>query len=212
MSITTNSFVLSFDSTGFRPKPLVITSIRDELPDYYRLSHFAREGGENILCECNDHMDDVLKDRPDIIASWIRFLRDATACGIFVEWDYYNQLENLIRHIVHVAPPRAYATDNVIWWRKKQRFGMLYCRFGPGFITIVDRRNDSKGAHLTLNQKEYIDIFMASENVVRREELLKINETATQDLERENLLVSENGWTVRLPIRLTHFPVPFSAI
>lgn len=143
---------------------------------------------------------------------WLACLREMTACGVPVSWQAGPELATYWELLAHIAPPETENVPAFEAWRRAHRYGICYWRAGPRFSAIVDRRKEKEAHHYILDTAEYLDVFTTATTVVAREALLVIDSDALNTLEQEGLILSLKGWSLTLPFRMRHWPVPFSAI
>ena len=144
--------------------------------------------------------------------SWVACLRDLTASAVPAEWQAEPDLAPLAAALRHISPPVTAAPAAFEEWRALHRYGICFWRSGPGFATITDRRSDGAAHQYILDTPDYLDAFIRAEKVVLRDELAAGSAEALEALEADNLVLSLYGWSLALPFRMRHWPVPFTAI
>lgn len=144
--------------------------------------------------------------------AWIETLRDMTACAVPVEWTAGPEMAALAPLLFHIVPPLNPGPPEFEKWRETHRYGTCFWRGGPGFVTIIDRRDDADAHQFVLDEPEHVEIFTAARTVTDRERLAALGDEALQELEANRLIHSMAGWSLALPFRMRHWPVPFTAI
>jgi len=147
-----------------------------------------------------------------VMLDWLRAIRDFTACGVPVDWHAAEEMEVMAPLIHHLAPPVDASGDGFVGWRRVHRYGLLFWRRGPGFLTVVDRRREERAHHYLIEESGDQQVFQAAATVVARDMLAGIDAEALEELEAEGLVLSLGGFSLALPFRMRHWPVPFTAI
>jgi hypothetical protein len=144
--------------------------------------------------------------------AWLETVRDMTACAVPVEWTAGPDMAALAPLLFHIVPPINPGPPEVEEWREAHRYGTCFWRSGPGFVTITDRRDESDAHQFVLDTPDYLEVFTAAETVTDRERLAALGDEALRELEANRLILSLEGWSLALPFRMRHWPVPFTAI
>jgi hypothetical protein len=144
--------------------------------------------------------------------AWLETLRDMTACAVPVEWQAGPEMAALAPLLFHIVPPQNPGPPTIDKWREAHRYGTCFWRSGPGFITITDRRDEMDAHQFVLDTPDYVEVFSAAETVTARERLATLGGDALQELEANRLILTIEGWSLALPFRMRHWPVPFTAI
>ncbi|WP_454887643.1 DUF5825 family protein [Sphingomonas oryzagri] len=141
---------------------------------------------------------------------WLRALRDFTSCAVNVDWHADPGLLRMGPHLCHIVPPRPDGSGALSHWTEKHRFGLCYSRFGPGFIAITDRRGS--GCEFILDTSDHIHVYRAAQAGLAEDSLTAPQLVVLRELEAEHLLYTHEGFSLALPYRMRHWPVPFTAI
>ena len=131
---------------------------------------------------------------------WLAFLRDLTACGVDLHWRRAADCPIPDHVFRHLPPP--------VGVNSEFRFGSLYWRLGPEFVTVKDSRGESVRLFI-LDDAESSDAFLRSVKGVDRADLPQEQRDL---LLQEGLVADLGGWLLALPYRMRHWPVPFRAI
>jgi hypothetical protein len=141
-------------------------------------------------------------------AGWVRLVALLVAArehGLAVEWALPADRPEWVTAdvLLHLPPPVAGDADEIARWSARHQFGQLYWRRGPGFVTVVDARGESRIRYV-IDEKPVLALF----------ESLAVPRPITglsgemDDLSDAALVVQQDGWAVRLPYRLRHTPMP----
>lgn len=144
--------------------------------------------------------------------AWLETIRDMTACAVPVEWTAGPDVAALAPLLFHIVPPTNPGPPAIEEWRETHRYGTCFWRSGPGFVTITDRRDESDAHQFVLETADYLEVFRAADTVTDRERLAALGDEALRELEANRLILSLEGWSLALPFRMRHWPVPFTAI
>ncbi|WP_460106374.1 RiPP maturation radical SAM C-methyltransferase [Streptomyces sp. YKOK-J1] len=90
--------------------------------------------------------------------------------------------------------------------------GALYHRRGPGFVTVMDRREPGQAVRLTLDHPDLLAAFDLLEEPTPLDALDPARRAAVDLLAAERLVRVEGGRAVALPPRVGRWPVPCTAI
>ncbi|MFF8475181.1 RiPP maturation radical SAM C-methyltransferase [Streptomyces sp. NPDC015414] len=90
--------------------------------------------------------------------------------------------------------------------------GALYHRRGPGFVTVMDRREPGQAVRLTLDHPDLLAAFDLLEEPTPLDALDPARRAAVDLLAAERLVRVEGGRAVTLPPRVGRWPVPCTAI
>ncbi len=195
-----------------QPPLLDIDLAIDDIPDVAALEEAACAGLSGLRLGTSPIDISPDGDETRRTLKWLRLLRDCTACGLLVDWQAGEGVRQLSPLLYHVTPPQCDEDERLASWRNIHRFGIFYWRSGPEFISIIDRRNAAEADQFTLETAEHRLAFTEAENVVSRSVLFDRYGTALTELEQEGLILSVSGWSLTLPFRMRHWPVPYSAI
>ncbi|MFF4252725.1 RiPP maturation radical SAM C-methyltransferase [Streptomyces sp. NPDC001663] len=91
-------------------------------------------------------------------------------------------------------------------------YGMLYYRRGPGFVTVMDRRDPTASVRYTLDDPDLLSAFDTLQVPTPLDELTDIQREATSLLAGEGLVRVTDGRAVALPPRIGRWPVPCTGI
>lgn len=144
--------------------------------------------------------------------AWIETLRDMTACAVPVIWAAGPEMSALAPLLFHLVPPSDPGSPQIETWRKVHRYGTCFWRSGPDFITVTDRRDKAWAHQYVLDTPDYVEVFAAAETLTERARLAALGAEALRELEESGLILSIEGWSLALPFRMRHWPVPFTAI
>ncbi|MGH3323798.1 MAG: DUF5825 family protein [Streptomyces sp.] len=97
-------------------------------------------------------------------------------------------------------------------WRARRAYGQLYHRNGPGFVTVLDRREPPLAARFTLDHPDLLAAFRTTLDATAVADLDPRRREAVGILARERLVLVTDGWVVALPPRIRHWPVPCTGI
>ncbi|MGW1588587.1 RiPP maturation radical SAM C-methyltransferase [Streptomyces sp. NPDC002386] len=90
--------------------------------------------------------------------------------------------------------------------------GALYHRRGPGFVTVMDRREPGQAVRLTLDHPDLLAAFDLLEEPTPLDALDPAQRAAVDLLAAERLVRVAGGRAVTLPPRVGRWPVPCTAI
>ncbi|MEV7684964.1 RiPP maturation radical SAM C-methyltransferase [Streptomyces bungoensis] len=90
--------------------------------------------------------------------------------------------------------------------------GVLYHRRGPGFVTVMDRREPGTAVRLTLDHPALVAAFDLLAEPTPLDALDPVQREAVRLLAAERLVRVESGRAVALPPRIRRWPVPCTAI
>ncbi|MFF3491140.1 DUF5825 family protein [Streptomyces sp. NPDC002795] len=146
----------------------------------------------------------------------VQFLRECQATGLSTHWEtaavpgYTYDL----RTLHHLPPPAQQAdeTSELTTWRAEHAYGMLYHRRGPGFVTVMDRRERPASARFTLDHPDLLTAFHTLSDATRLDTLAPAHQEAAVHLAEEGLTLIVDGWAVALPPRMRRWPVPCMGI
>jgi hypothetical protein len=159
----------------------------------------------NLGCEAADACEQL---------RWLELIRDFTSCGVQVRWGAQHVDPDILPKLRHLAPPQVIesAAESVRAWRESHFFGMFYWRRGPGFATLVDKRDPELGSEFVLDDRHTYAVFSQARQTSPRSALEEINTEALERLESENIVLTLSGWSLTLPYRMTHWPVPYTSV
>ncbi|MEV5613449.1 DUF5825 family protein [Streptomyces sp. NPDC052225] len=150
----------------------------------------------------------------------VQFLRECLGQGLRVTYDVRWPLEADagvtydVRILRHLPPPAEHPEEHpeLGTWRADHVYGMLYHRRGPGFVTVMDRRERPASARFTLDHPDLLAAFEVLQEAVPLDALSPVHQEATALLAEERLALVADGWAVALPPRLRRWPVPCTGI
>ncbi|MEV6834688.1 DUF5825 family protein [Streptomyces sp. NPDC051133] len=144
-------------------------------------------------------------------AEAVRFLRECQGLGLSVGWRAADgpPYDPAVLH--HLPPPDELpgAAGDLSLWRARYAHGILYHRRGPGFVTVMDRRQEGTAVRLTLDHPELLAAFLRLQEPTA---LDAVDREAVGLLTAERLVLTAGGWAVALPPRIRRWPVPCTAI
>jgi hypothetical protein len=176
---------------------------------------------------------------PVATARAVRALRDAVSERGRVAWRGRIADGFDVAPLVHLPPPGAEAAgaeaagaeapgaeaagaegtgaeaagaDGIAAWRERYRYGLFYCRLGPGFATVKDQRRAEETERYVIDDPEVLDVFLRALAIVRLGGMGRRERAHAEMLWREGLLLRCEDVAVTLPMRLKKWPVPYSAI
>ncbi|MGD6753827.1 DUF5825 family protein [Streptomyces sp. BH105] len=161
----------------------------------------------------------------------IQFLRECQASGLRTHWEAdtadttgtagagHRHTYDL-RTLHHLPPPspspsspqQADEPVELTTWRAAHSYGMLYHRRGPGFVTVMDRRERPASARFTLDHPDLLAAFDALSDATPLDTLAPAHQEAARHLTDEGLALIVDGWAVALPPRMRRWPVPCMGI
>lgn len=119
-----------------------------------------------------------------------------------------------IRTLRHLPPPaeRLGEPEELTDWREGHAHGLLYHRRGPGFVSVMDRRERPASSRITLAHPDLLAAFDALHEATALDGLDRSLREAALLLAEERLVLVVAGWAVALPPRLSRWPVPCTAV
>jgi hypothetical protein len=144
-------------------------------------------------------------------AEAVRFLRECRSQGLPVAWRAVGRPSYDIGLLHHLPPPSELSAGEaeLAAWRAGHAFGSLYHRRGPGFVTVLDRREKGTAVRLTLDHPDLLAAFLRLQDPAP---LDAVDREAVRLLRAERLVLAAGGWAVALPPRVRRWPVPCTAI
>ncbi|MET8470061.1 DUF5825 family protein [Streptomyces sp. NPDC006422] len=164
----------------------------------------------------------------------VQFLRECQAAGLRTHWEPAPAPRHTYdapdapeeapeapegftydpRTLHHLPPPAQQDGEpaELTAWREAHAYGMLYHRRGPGFVTVMDRRERPASARFTLDHPDLLAAFDVLGDAAPLEELAPAHQEAARHLADEGLTLIVGGWAVTLPPRMRRWPVPCMAI
>lgn len=145
----------------------------------------------------------------------VRFLRECQGVGLRVRWRPSREEAaydmTLLRHL---PPPVESPGERgeLRSWRAGHAYGMLYYRRGPGFVTVMDRRDRAASARFTLDHADLLSAFETVLEPAPLSGLSAVHREAVGLLAAERLAMVSDGWVVALPPRIRRWPVPATGI
>jgi hypothetical protein len=91
-------------------------------------------------------------------AAVLRFLGEAAAHLVPVEWIQDGPLPWPLRLVIHLPPPAASPDSVITAWRAGYRSGLCTYRIGPGFVSVIDLRPNGPKASITVPE-DWVDTF-----------------------------------------------------
>jgi Family of unknown function (DUF5825) len=157
---------------------------------------------------------------------FLRFLREALSSLLRVEWSLATPGPVAVGDICHLPPPSASsvppgadgadAADPAAMyanqWRQDYGFGHCCYRLGPGFVSVVDVRDEGNAARFMLDEPAVVEAFLILADAVRLDGLPPLAAELADQLTEAGLLVVLDGWATLLPHRLERWPVPCTAV
>ncbi|MET9833318.1 DUF5825 family protein [Streptomyces sp. NPDC006385] len=145
----------------------------------------------------------------------VRFLRECQSLGLRARWEpAYEEPACDISLLRHLPPPveSPGESQELRSWRAGHAYGMLYYRRGPGFVTVMDRRDRASSARYTLDHADLLSAFDTVLEATALSELSPVHREAVGLLAAERLALVTDGWVVALPPRIRRWPVPATGI
>ncbi|MQY38442.1 hypothetical protein SRB17_64550 [Streptomyces sp. RB17] len=144
-------------------------------------------------------------------AEAVRFLRECQSDGLRVDWRGVGRPSYDIGLLRHLPPPAELPGEEATLaaWRAGHAYGTLYHRRGPGFVTVLDRREKGTAVRLTLDHPGLLAAFLRLQEPAP---LDAVDREALDLLVAERLVLAAGGWAVALPPRIRRWPVPCTAI
>jgi hypothetical protein len=132
---------------------------------------------------------------------WLQLsLRTSVSTESQVQWtldDAGDLTEHDIGLVEHLPPPQG---DHPLCrlWRDNHQFGALFCRKGPGLLSVTDRRSRFPRARYTLRGERVAELLADT-----------VRPAGDPRLADAGLTIARGGYQVFLPCRLKNPPVPF---
>lgn len=146
----------------------------------------------------------------------VQFLRECQASGLRTHWETAADPRHTydLRPLHHLPPPSQQADEpgELTAWRAAHTYGMLYHRRGPGFVTVMDRRERPASARFTLDHPDLLAAFDTLSDATPLDALAPAHQEAARHLTEEGLALIVDGWAVALPPRMRRWPVPCMGI
>ncbi|MFJ9179009.1 DUF5825 family protein [Streptomyces sp. NPDC102360] len=171
----------------------------------------------------------------------VQFLRECQAAGLSTHWEaatdprhtydgpgasegaagvtydgsaLTDRVTYNLRTLHHLPPPAQQADEpgELATWRAEHTYGMLYHRRGPGFVTVMDRRERPASARFTLDHPDLLTAFDTLSDATPLDTLAPAHQEAARHLAEEGLALIVDGWAVALPPRMRRWPVPCMGI
>jgi hypothetical protein len=155
---------------------------------------------------------------PEFDVRFFRFLREALSSLLGVEWSLAAPGPVDVGGICHLPPPSpdAGAASAAIMyadqWRQGYGFGHCCYRLGPGFVSIVDVREEDNAARFMLDDPAVVEAFLILADAVRLPGLPPLAAELAGQLAEAGLLLQLDDWATPLPHRLERWPVPCTAV
>ncbi|MFF3291288.1 DUF5825 family protein [Streptomyces sp. NPDC003023] len=172
----------------------------------------------------------VLVDRPLRLGAGgrraaveVQFLRECLSHDLAVVWEpdpgdplctESRETTYDVTLLRHLPAPVALPGEPpaVAEWRARRAYGQLYHRNGPGFVTVLDRREPPVAARFTLDHPDLLAAFRTTLDATAVAGLNQVQREAVGILVRERLVLVTDGWAVALPPRIRHWPAPCTGI
>ncbi|MFG2634744.1 DUF5825 family protein [Streptomyces sp. NPDC048362] len=147
-------------------------------------------------------------------AEAVGFLRECQSLGLSVSWRATGSPRYDLGALRHLPPPDELPSkaDELAAWRSAYSYGSLYHRRGPGFVTVLDRRDLGTALRLTLDHPALCGVFLRLLEPTPLDALDATGREAAALLAAERLVLVSAGWAVTLPPRIRRWPVPCTAI
>ncbi|WP_017622481.1 DUF5825 family protein [Nocardiopsis chromatogenes] len=154
---------------------------------------------------------------PLLTAHVVRLLRECQAHRVAVTWRARVREGFDTAPLHHLPPPVPEAPPEDACpqgerWRAAHRYGSFYYRVGPSFLLVKDARDPDAVAAFTLDRPEHVRAFTGALAPVRPEAVEGAPREAVDALLDEGLLLASGAYTVALPPRMLHWPVPYNAV
>ncbi|MEV5431652.1 DUF5825 family protein [Streptomyces sp. NPDC052701] len=150
-----------------------------------------------------------------VIVRIIALIRECSSVGARVTWSLTlgpEQLD-LIPRLDHLPAPnritvREEGTIPVDRWRSSRRFGLLYFRKGPAFLSVVDQRPEF-GSRILVDDPVLMDVFRRGLEGCTWAGLTRDPRcaTAARDLVGRGLLLRIGEHCVTLPVHMRSWPL-----
>jgi len=150
---------------------------------------------------------------------FIRFLREALSSALTVDWSLATPGPADVGAVCHLPPPARAdtaacdATSRYAdLWRDEYGFGHCYYRLGPGFIHVVDVRDEADAARFLLDEPAIVEAFALLAGAVKLTDLTPLAAELAGQLAEAGLLLRVGDWATLLPSRLERWPLPCTAV
>jgi hypothetical protein len=150
---------------------------------------------------------------------FIRFLREALSSAIAVDWSLATPGPADVGAVCHLPPPAradtaagAATSRYADQWRDEYGFGHCYYRLGPGFIHIIDVRDEADAARFLLDEPAIVEAFALLAGAVKLTDLSPLAAELAGQLAEAGLLLQLGDWATLLPSRLERWPLPCTAM
>lgn len=184
---------------------------------YEQLAYLVLAG---LPLDIVDIVDTVDGGNPSIFA-FLRFLRDCTGAGIRILWRHrpgtFPSNAPQVADYFHLYPPDVavgvQTTDNDSAWRAKYRFGDLYYRVGPGFVSII-RNSEGNLARYVIDEAAELDVFTKalSPSSVADVATDPLRRASLHELSSEGIVAVNEGVCLTLPYRMSRWPIPMLGV
>jgi hypothetical protein len=153
---------------------------------------------------------------PEFDVRFFRFLREALSSLLGVEWSLTAPGPVDVGSICHLPPPDSGAEGPAAMyadqWRQGYGFGHCCYRLGPGFVSVVDVREEDNAARFLLDDPAVVEAFLILADAVRVPSLPPLATELASQLAEAGLLLQLGDWATLLPHRLERWPVPCTAV
>ena len=155
----------------------------------------------------------------EVDVRFIRFLREALSSALTVDWSLATPGPADVGAVCHLPPPARAdsATGDATCqyadqWRDEYGFGHCYYRLGPGFIHVVDVRDEADAARFLLDEPAIVEAFALLAGAVKLTDLSPLAAELAGQLAEAGLLLQLGDWATLLPSRLERWPLPCTAV
>jgi hypothetical protein len=143
---------------------------------------------------------------PVLVLGLTAILRNSAEAAQRVNWVADTPVSQSLADLLeHLPPPRSGGGPGGALWRERHRYGGLYYRRGPGFISVRERRSQQEAAVFTLTAQAlqcWRELSTPTTHLC----------PSCAGLEDERLVLRAGEFRVALPFRLRFPPTPFLAI
>lgn len=150
---------------------------------------------------------------------FVRFIREALSSLLAVEWSLATPGPVDADEVCHLPPPSEpapgagdVAARYADRWRGGFGFGHCCYRLGPGFVSIVDVRDETDAARFLLDDPAAVEAFTILAGPVRLADVPPMAAELAAQLADAGLLLRLGEWATLLPSRLERWPVPCTAV
>lgn len=137
-------------------------------------------------------------------------IRDLVPYRISVNWNL-RAPTNLDLSALHaLCPPSALsnAPHDLVAWHREFRFGLLFWRSGPGFVSVRDGRNGAV-SEFTISDAAYLEVFHACQKACSVDQ---VPAAEAGRLIADRIVLKTGSFLLTLPYRMKYWPIPCNAI